>query len=116
MAKYFALLGNASNGIGGLSIYPTTMTKIDERRHVPLCDRLIDLLMPVRRESGPVINLKKPEDETARLQRVTGNPMASQRTAPFILFLPGCDYWRYSVGVYRVWEFGANDQVVLLGC
>jgi hypothetical protein len=50
----------------------TTMTKIDERRHVPLCDRLIDLLMPVHRESGPVINLKKPEDETARLQRVTG--------------------------------------------
>jgi hypothetical protein len=25
----------------------TTMTKIDERRHVPLCDRLIDLLMAV---------------------------------------------------------------------
>ena len=50
----------------------TTMTKINERRHVPLCDRLIDLLMPVRSESGPVIDLKKPEDETARLQRVTG--------------------------------------------
>ena len=50
----------------------TTMTKINERRHVPLCDRLIDLLRPVRRESGPVIDLKKPEDETARLQRVTG--------------------------------------------
>ena len=28
--------------------------------------------MPVHRESGPVIKLKKPEDETARLQRVTG--------------------------------------------
>jgi len=50
----------------------TTMTKINERRHVPLCDRLIELLGPVRRESGPVIDLKKPEDETARLQRVTG--------------------------------------------
>jgi hypothetical protein len=50
----------------------TTMTKINERRHVPLCDRLIDLLRPVRRESGPVIDLKRPEDETARLQRVTG--------------------------------------------
>jgi hypothetical protein len=37
-----------------------------------LCDRLIDLLMPVRRESGPVINLKKPEDETERLARMTG--------------------------------------------
>ena len=49
-----------------------TMTKINERRHVPLCDRLIDLLRTVRRESGPVIDLKKPEDETARLQRVTG--------------------------------------------
>src|ERR1700736_2546016 len=39
----------------------TTMTKIDERRHVPLCDRLIDLLRPVRRESGPVIDLKNPK-------------------------------------------------------
>ena len=51
-----------------------TITKINERRHVPLCDRLIDLLMPVRRESGPVINLKKPEDETERLARMTGIP------------------------------------------
>ena len=50
------------------------ITKINERRHVPLCDRLIDLLMPVRRESGPVINLKKPEDETERLARMTGIP------------------------------------------
>jgi integrase len=50
------------------------ITKINERRHVPLCDRLIDLLRPVRRESGPVINLKKPEDETERLTRVTGTP------------------------------------------
>ena len=33
---------------------------------------IIDLLRPVLRESGPVIDLKKPEDETARLQRVTG--------------------------------------------
>jgi hypothetical protein len=48
------------------------MTKIDERRHVPLWDRLIDLLIPVRRESGPVIDLKKTEDETNRLQGVTG--------------------------------------------
>ena len=48
------------------------ITKINERRHVPLCDRLIDLLRPVRCESGPVINLKKPEDETERLARVTG--------------------------------------------
>jgi hypothetical protein len=30
-----------------------------------------DLLRPVRRESGSVIDLKEPEDETARLQRVT---------------------------------------------
>jgi integrase len=50
----------------------TNMTKIDERRHVPLCDRLIELLRPVCRDSGPVIDLKRPEDETARLQRVTG--------------------------------------------
>jgi integrase len=50
------------------------ITKINERRHVSLCDRLIDLLKPVRRESGPVINLKKPEDETERLARVTGTP------------------------------------------
>ena len=50
------------------------ITKINERRHVPICDRLIDLLKPVRRESGPVINLKKPEDETERLARVTGTP------------------------------------------
>jgi hypothetical protein len=49
----------------------TTMTKINERRHMPLCDRLIDLLRPARRESGPVIDLKNPEDETARLQWVT---------------------------------------------
>jgi hypothetical protein len=48
------------------------ITKINERRHVPLCDRLIDLLMPVRREFGPVINQKKPEDETKRLARITG--------------------------------------------
>ena len=50
------------------------ITKINERRHVPICDRLIDLLRPVRRGSGPVINLKKPEDETERLARVTGTP------------------------------------------
>jgi integrase len=50
------------------------ITKINERRHVPICDRLIDLLKSVRRESGPVINLKKPEDETERLARVTGTP------------------------------------------
>ena len=50
------------------------ITKINERRHVPLCDRLIDLLKPVRRASGPVINKKKPEDETERLARVTGAP------------------------------------------
>jgi len=37
------------------------ITKINERRHVPICDRLIDLLKPVRRESGPVINLKNPK-------------------------------------------------------
>jgi len=35
--------------------------------------------------------------------------MVSQSTAPFILFLPRCDYRRYSAGVYRVQEFGAND-------
>jgi hypothetical protein len=63
----------------------------------------------VRRASGPVINLKKTEDETERLARVTGLPWQSQRTAPFILFLPRCDYRRYSAGVYRVREFGAND-------
>jgi integrase len=50
------------------------ITKINERRHVPLCDRLIDLLVTVRRDSGPVINLKKPEDETERLARMTGIP------------------------------------------
>lgn len=54
-----------------IDLDPAT-TKINERRHVPLCDRLIDLLRPVRCESGPVINLKKPEDETERLARVTG--------------------------------------------
>jgi len=48
------------------------MTKIDERRHVPICDRLIDLLKPLAAESGPMITLKKPEDETERLARVTG--------------------------------------------
>jgi hypothetical protein len=62
------------------------MTKIDERRHVPLCDRPIDLLMPVHRESGPVINLEKPEDETARHQRVAGirwrrNALRSEKLA-----------------------------------
>ncbi|HZC59172.1 MAG TPA: hypothetical protein VE154_04190 [Chthoniobacterales bacterium] len=30
--------------------------------------------MPVSREPGPVINLKKPEDETERLARMTGIP------------------------------------------
>src|SRR6516165_6604911 len=48
------------------------MTKIDERRHVPICDRLIDLLKPLAAESGPMITLKKPEDETERLAPVTG--------------------------------------------
>jgi hypothetical protein len=38
---------------------------------VPICDRLFDILQPLRRESGPMIDLKKPEDETARLQQVT---------------------------------------------
>ena len=50
------------------------MTKIDERRLVPICDRLFDILQPLRRDSGPVISLKKPEDETARLRRATGIP------------------------------------------
>src|SRR5260370_11507731 len=50
------------------------MTKMDDRRLVPICDRLFDILQPLRRDSGPVISLKKPEDETARLRRVTGIP------------------------------------------
>jgi hypothetical protein len=91
------------------------MTKINERRHVPLCDRLIDLLRPVRRESGPVIDLKKPEDETARLQRVTG--IQWRRNALRHSF---CSYrvaiTGDSAGVYRVRQFGANDQAMLLGC
>jgi hypothetical protein len=33
----------------------TTMTKIDERRHVPLCDRLIDLLMPLLQVAAEII-------------------------------------------------------------
>jgi integrase len=56
------------------------ITKINERRHVPLCDRLIDLLKPIHRESGPVINLKKPEDETERLARVTLKDRAMEST------------------------------------
>jgi hypothetical protein len=39
-----------------------------------ICDRLFDILQPLRRESGPVVSLKKPEDETARLRRETGIP------------------------------------------
>jgi hypothetical protein len=50
------------------------MTKMDDRRLVPICDRLFEILQPLRRDSGPVISLKKPEDETARLRRVTGIP------------------------------------------
>jgi integrase len=50
------------------------MTKMDDRRLVPICDRLFDILQPLRRDSGPVISVKKPEDETARLRRVTGIP------------------------------------------
>ena len=53
---------------------PPEVTKNNERRQVPICDRLFDLLQPLRRKSGPVVLLKKPEDETARLRRVTGIP------------------------------------------
>ncbi len=53
---------------------PREVTKNNERRLVPICDRLFDLLQPLRRDSGPVISLKKPEDETTRLQRATGIP------------------------------------------
>jgi hypothetical protein len=56
------------------------MTKMDNRRLVPICDRLFDLLQPLRRDSGPVISLKKPEDETARLRRVTGIPITPGMT------------------------------------
>ena len=53
---------------------PPEVTKNNERRQVPICDRLFDPLQPLRRKSGPVVLLKKPEDETARLRRVTGIP------------------------------------------
>jgi hypothetical protein len=56
------------------------MTKMDNRRLVPICDRLFDLLQPLRRDSGPVISLKKPEGETARLRRVTGIPITPGMT------------------------------------
>jgi hypothetical protein len=53
---------------------PKEATKNNERRLVPICDRLFNILKPMRRDSGPVISLKKPEDETARLRRITGIP------------------------------------------
>ena len=53
---------------------PREVTKSNERRLVPICDRLFEILQPLRRESGPVVSLKKPEDETARLRRETGIP------------------------------------------
>jgi hypothetical protein len=53
---------------------PKEATKNNERRLVPICDRLFNILQPLRRDSGPVISLKKPEDETARLRRVTDIP------------------------------------------
>ena len=71
---------NIPHQVGMLQMEPAdyrsgpAITKINERRHVPICDRLIDRLKSGRRESGPVINLKKPEDETERLARVTGTP------------------------------------------
>jgi hypothetical protein len=30
----------------------------NDRRLVPICDRLFDILQPLRRESGPVVSLK----------------------------------------------------------
>ena len=62
-----------------IDLDPAT-TKINERRHVPLCDRLIDLLRPVRRESGPMINLKKTRRRDGKARASDWNPMASQRT------------------------------------
>jgi hypothetical protein len=53
---------------------PREVTKTNERRLVPICDRLFDILQPLRRECGPVVSLTKPEDETARLRRETGIP------------------------------------------
>jgi len=38
---------------------PREVTKTNERRLVPICDRLFDILQPLRRESGPVVSLKK---------------------------------------------------------
>jgi hypothetical protein len=92
------------------------MAKMDDRRLVPICDRLFDILQPLRRDSGPVISLKKPEDETARLRQVTGIPWRRNALrAPFILQLPGCDHLEHPTGEHRKRELSRNDQEQLLG-
>ena len=50
------------------------ITKINERRHVPLCDRLIDLLMPVRMRPASA-NINEPEP----LQRSNDFPRLQNR-------------------------------------
>jgi len=40
---------------------PREVTKNNERRLVPICDRLFNILQPLLRDSGPVISLKKPK-------------------------------------------------------
>jgi hypothetical protein len=51
-------------------------------------DRLFNILQPLRHDSGPVISRKSPETR-GQASASGGHPMASQRSAPFILQLPG---------------------------
>jgi hypothetical protein len=74
-----------------------TMTKINERRHVPLCDRLIDLLRPVHRESGPVIDLKNPKtklpDFSGLLESDGVATHCAIHSVPIALRLPAIFRW-----------------------
>jgi hypothetical protein len=59
MAKYFASPGSAFQWDKRILDLTPARTKMDDRRLVPICDRLFDILQPLRRDSGPVISLKK---------------------------------------------------------
>jgi hypothetical protein len=51
---------------------PPEVTKLNQRRSIPICDRLFELLHPIRQESGSVLSQVDPGHEIARLKAATG--------------------------------------------
>ena len=51
---------------------PPEVTKLNQRRSIPICDRLFKLLYPIRQESGSVLSQVDPCHEIARLRAATG--------------------------------------------